>query len=297
MSVASTAKARRRRRPKSQPRRYLQRNVPRQWRHRLAPADPRHRGPGACRPCGRACAGLLFTWWLWAGAAIWATIDREWGNAAWLWPDGGRDAARRANRTPAALRPRAPDGGRHQGVRREYGGRHRRPVRGRQPRDRAEQRRRVLSGDARRDPARTAVGDDRGLHLLERRGGARVRARPRRACAARRGGEDPAGRRRLGDDRHRDPGDPRERRLPARVVPPDSLVHDRPLQPADAPQDAARGRARGIHRRRRHRRSVERSRAGSRALARRAGAGRGSGRRAAADRIRRRTGWRRPASW
>ena len=27
----------------------------------------------------------LFTWWLWAGAAIWATANTDWGNAAWLW--------------------------------------------------------------------------------------------------------------------------------------------------------------------------------------------------------------------
>ena len=27
----------------------------------------------------------LFTWWLWAGAAVWATLQRDWGNASWLW--------------------------------------------------------------------------------------------------------------------------------------------------------------------------------------------------------------------
>jgi cardiolipin synthase len=28
---------------------------------------------------------MLFTWWLWAGAAFWATATRDWPNAAWLW--------------------------------------------------------------------------------------------------------------------------------------------------------------------------------------------------------------------
>ena len=116
-------------------------------------------------------------------------------------------------------------------------------------------------------------------------------------CAARRAGEDPARCRRLGHHRHGDPEDPRRGRLPAGLVPPDSLVHDRPLQPAHAPQDAARGRTRGIHRRRRHRRPVERSRAGSRTTGTTC---RCASRARASCRCRpgsSPTGWKRPASW
>jgi len=59
--------------------------VPRQWRHRLAPADPRHRKPWGVPSLWTRIRRALFTWWLWAGAAIWATANADWGNAAWLW--------------------------------------------------------------------------------------------------------------------------------------------------------------------------------------------------------------------
>ena len=54
--------------------------------------------------------------------------------------------------------------------------------RGRHP----QQRRRVLSGDARGDPRRRALDHDRGLHLLARRDRPRVRARHRRPGPGRR---------------------------------------------------------------------------------------------------------------
>ena len=286
VSVTGATPARRRR-PRSQPRRFLQPNVPRQWRHRLAPADRRHRRPWGAPSLWTRTRTLLFTWWLWGGAAIWATATGELGHAAWLGLVAVFMRLAAPLERPAALRTRAPDGRGHQGVPRERGGGHRRAVRGRQPRDRAQQRRRVLSGDARRHPPRAAVGHHRGLYLLERRGRPPVRARAGRSRAPRRAGQDPARCRRLGHHRHGDPEDPRRGRLPACLVPPDSLVHDRALQPAHASQDAARGRTRGVHRRRRHRRPVERPRPGPGPLARRAGARRGSGRRAAADRVRR----------
>jgi cardiolipin synthase len=76
------------RRPRSQPRRFLQRNVPRRWRHRLAPAVPRRRRRrrawGVPSPWTRI-RKTLFTWWLWAGAAFWASVTQDWVNAAWLW--------------------------------------------------------------------------------------------------------------------------------------------------------------------------------------------------------------------
>ena len=162
------------------------------------------------------------------------------------------------------------------------------PFVGRQPRHRPEQRRRVLSRDARRrSAARSARSRSRPTSTGPATSGcAFARALAERA-QARRAGEDPARRRRLGHDRQRDPRDPRGRRLPARVVQPDPLVHHRPLQPPHAPQVAHRRRPRRLHRRRRHRGPLARPRAGSRPLARHAGPHRGARRRAPADRLRR----------
>ena len=98
--------------------------------------------------------------------------------------------------------------------------------------------------------------------------GMRVRARAR---GSRTGGcprEDPARRGRVGAHRRRDPESARRRRLPARVVQPDALVHDRPLQPPHPPQVARRRRPDRLHRRCRHRRPLAGARAGRRALAR-----------------------------
>ena len=101
------------------------------------------------------------------------------------------------------------------------------------------------------------------LEAIERRRASRSPSRPTStgpatsACSSRerwreraqagRQRQDPARRRRLGDDRRRHPGDARSRRVPARLVQPDPLVHHRPLQPPHAPQVA--------HHRRPHRRS------------------------------------------
>jgi cardiolipin synthase A/B len=74
----------RRRRPRSQPRRFLQRNVPRQWRHRLAPATPRRRRPWGQPSLWTRIRGALFTWWLWGAGAVWATAVNEWGAAIGL---------------------------------------------------------------------------------------------------------------------------------------------------------------------------------------------------------------------
>ena len=98
-------------------------------------------------------------------------------------------------------------------------------------------------------------------------------------------GEDPARRHRVEQHRRRHSRDSRIRRLPDRLVQPDQVVHDRPVQQPDAPQVAHHRRACRLHGRRRHCRPVAGARAGRGPLARHADSRRGSGRHAAADGI------------
>ena len=111
----------------------------------------------------------------------------------------------------------------------------------------------------------------------------RARWRPRRA---RRPRQDSAGCRGLGKRRQRDSRDPREGRLPRRVVQPDPLEPPAAHQQSHAPQVADHRRPDRLHRRRRHRRSLDRRRAGRQALARSADPDRGSGGAAAANGVR-----------
>jgi cardiolipin synthase len=69
------------RRPRTQPRRFRQRNVPREWRHRLEPraTAPRRRvGPDLARRARR----LLWWWPPWALACAWALTTQRWVTAA-----------------------------------------------------------------------------------------------------------------------------------------------------------------------------------------------------------------------
>ena len=108
----------------------------------------------------------------------------------------------------------------------------------------------------------------RGLHLLGRRMGLTVRERARRGGRARRARQDSARCGRLGQRRRRDPADPREGRLPRRLVQPGPHRPPAAHQQPHAPQVADHRRPHRLHRRRRHRRSLDRRRAGRQALAR-----------------------------
>jgi cardiolipin synthase len=80
MSVPVTSE--RRRRPRSQPHRYLQPNVPRDWRYRLAPAVTRQqRRPWGLPSLWTRVRRLLFAWWLWGALAVWAAATDAWGFA------------------------------------------------------------------------------------------------------------------------------------------------------------------------------------------------------------------------
>ena len=150
-----------------------------------------------------------------------------------------------------------------------------------------EQRRSVLSGDAARRSscAEQSITIEAYIYWAGEIGLTFAKALAA-AAAARRQGQDPARCRRLAEHRQRDPEDPRGRRLPRRVVQPDSHHAAAPHQQPHAPQVADHRRPHRLHRRRRHRRPLDRRRAGRQALARSADSHRGPGGAAAADRLR-----------
>ena len=172
--------------------------------------------------------------------------------------DGGDQLFDRTAGPAAPLRagPRVRD--RFRRVSADHGGRDRCAVRRRQSGRAPQQRRRVLPTDARRHRSRRAIDHDRGVHLLGGRHRASIRRGAQRKGQGRPQGQDSPGRDRLGDDRHRHPRGARRGPLRGRLVQPDSVVHDWPLQQPDAPQVADRRRHHWLHGRRRHRGSLAR---------------------------------------
>jgi cardiolipin synthase len=74
-----TGPATRRRRPRSQPARWTQRNVPRRWRNQLAPPT-RPKRPKGIPGVWTRLRRMLWAWWPWAIAMIWAV-----GADRWFW--------------------------------------------------------------------------------------------------------------------------------------------------------------------------------------------------------------------
>ncbi|HYP28121.1 MAG TPA: phospholipase D-like domain-containing protein [Blastocatellia bacterium] len=63
--------------PKSEPRRFRQKNVPRRWRHRLQP-DALSRKPKGVPDLFTRARRLFWSWWPWAAASVWMmAIGRE----------------------------------------------------------------------------------------------------------------------------------------------------------------------------------------------------------------------------
>jgi cardiolipin synthase A/B len=71
------------RRPRSQPPRWRRGNVPRHWRRRLAP-DPQHRTPAVSPTFSVRARRLLWSWWPWGIATLWALVTDRWGWATGL---------------------------------------------------------------------------------------------------------------------------------------------------------------------------------------------------------------------
>ena len=67
---------------RSEPRRFLQRNVPRKWRYRLAPALGPPPPPSRLSVLWTRARRLLFEWWIWGAAAIWSAWRDDWWTAA-----------------------------------------------------------------------------------------------------------------------------------------------------------------------------------------------------------------------
>ena len=275
------------RRPHTQPRRFRQPLVPREWRHRLEPQIARRTRR---RRIVRGALARIRGWLWWPLPwAIALHVDPGHGSlvvGARDGPDGGAQPGDRAARPGPGLRRRSPDAGRDGRLPRQHGRLDRLPAPARQQDHDPQQRRRVLPVDARGDSRRPPLDHDRGLHLLAGRHRAGVRARDRRAGQGGPAGEAAPRRGRFRHHRRRDPESPRGRRLPARLVQPDRLVHARSLQLPDPSQVADHRRLPGLHRRGRHRRPLARLRAGPGALARHADPDRRPGRDPAADRLR-----------
>lgn len=72
-----------RRSQSKRPRAWRLRRVPRRWRYRLAP-DPLKRAPKGLVSLRTRARRLLWSWWLWALASLWATQGHRWGWALGL---------------------------------------------------------------------------------------------------------------------------------------------------------------------------------------------------------------------
>src|SRR6266513_857331 len=57
---------------------WRRRTVPRYWRYRLAP-DPLKRRPKGLLPFWTRARRLLWSWWPWAAAFLYAMVHNKWG--------------------------------------------------------------------------------------------------------------------------------------------------------------------------------------------------------------------------
>src|SRR5450830_1172529 len=58
--------------------RWRRHRMARRWRYRLAP-DPLHRKPKGVLPFWSRMRRLLWSWWPWAAACLWALVHDKWG--------------------------------------------------------------------------------------------------------------------------------------------------------------------------------------------------------------------------
>ena len=223
-------------RSRSEPRPWHWPNVVARWRR--SAIDPRRRRPKGVLPLWTRGRRLLWSWWPWALVCIWTATSARWG-----WSVGtGVMAAISYLIAPPAPPPR-------------YGLDHEFAIDSDEflptmagatgvPFVAGNQVELLNNGDAfyprmlDEIAARRAIDHDRGVHLLGRRHRTSIRRGAQREGQGRRHGQDSARRDRLGDDRHGDPRRCSRRAVRGRVVQPDSLVHDRPLQQPDASQVA-----------------------------------------------------------
>ena len=153
--------------------------------------------------------------------------------------DGGAEPGHRAARSGPGVRGRPRHGGRLGRLPRHHGRRDRGarccPATGSRSSTTATSSTRRCS---RRSPsAQASITIEAYIYWAGEIGLEFARALAERARAGVRG-EDPARCRRVGAHRRRDPEDARRRRLPARLVQPDPVVHHRPVQQPHAPQVA-----------------------------------------------------------